>query len=88
MTAQRIQAARLWWAPAAVARRDENLRFNFPKMIESGARLVLSTDAGVLPGYSFGWAEHHEMGMYVKSRAEAPPTSSWRRPHGRPRCCT
>jgi imidazolonepropionase-like amidohydrolase len=35
-------------------------------MVESGARLVLSTDAGVLPGYSFGWAEHHEMGMYVR----------------------
>ena len=53
-------------APAAVARREENLRFNVPHMVESGARLVLSTDAGVLPGYSFGWAEHHEMGMYVR----------------------
>jgi imidazolonepropionase-like amidohydrolase len=48
------------------ARREENLKYNFPKMIESGARLVLSTDAGVLPKYSFGSAEHHEMGMYAK----------------------
>jgi imidazolonepropionase-like amidohydrolase len=48
------------------ARRDENLKYNFLKMIESGARIVLSTDAGVLPKYSFGSAEHHEMGMYAK----------------------
>ncbi len=48
------------------ARREENLKYNFPKMIEAGARLVLSTDAGVLPKYSFGSAEHHEIEMYVK----------------------
>ena len=51
---------------ANAARRQENLQHNFAKMIESGARLVLSTDAGVLPKYSFGWSEHHEMEMYVK----------------------
>jgi len=27
---------------------------------------VLGTDAGVIPKYSFGWAEHHEIGMYVR----------------------
>jgi imidazolonepropionase-like amidohydrolase len=48
------------------ARREENLKYNFMKMIESGARIVLSTDAGVLPKYSFGSAEHHEMGMYAR----------------------
>jgi imidazolonepropionase-like amidohydrolase len=48
------------------ASREENLKYNFMKMIESGARIVLSTDAGVLPKYSFGSAEHHEMGMYAK----------------------
>jgi imidazolonepropionase-like amidohydrolase len=48
------------------ARRDENLKYNFMKMIESGARIVLSTDAGVLPKYSFGSSEHHEMGMYAR----------------------
>jgi len=48
------------------ATRDENLKYNFMKMIDSGARIVLSTDAGVLPKYSFGSAEHHEMGMYAK----------------------
>jgi imidazolonepropionase-like amidohydrolase len=52
--------------PAAAARREENLKYNFPKMLESGARLVLGTDAGVLPKYSFGWSEHHEIGMYVR----------------------
>jgi imidazolonepropionase-like amidohydrolase len=51
---------------ANTARRDENLKYNFPKMIESGARLVLGTDAGVLPQYTFGSAEHHEIEMYVK----------------------
>ncbi|HEY7171433.1 MAG TPA: amidohydrolase family protein [Vicinamibacterales bacterium] len=48
------------------ARRDENLKYNFMKMIESGARIVLSTDAGVLPKYSFGSSEHHEMGIYAR----------------------
>jgi imidazolonepropionase-like amidohydrolase len=48
------------------ARREEILEYNFPKMIESGARIVLGTDAGVIPKYSFGWAEHHEIGMYVR----------------------
>jgi imidazolonepropionase-like amidohydrolase len=35
-------------------------------MIESGARLVLSTDSGVLPKYAFGSSEHHEMEMYAR----------------------
>jgi imidazolonepropionase-like amidohydrolase len=48
------------------ARRDENLKYNFPRMIASGARLVLSTDAGVLPKYTFGSSEHHEMEMFVR----------------------
>jgi imidazolonepropionase-like amidohydrolase len=51
--------------PAAV-RRSANLQLNFPRMIQAGARLVLSTDAGVIPKYSFGWAAHHEMEMYAK----------------------
>ena len=51
---------------ANAIRREANLKNNFPKMIQSGARLVLSTDAGVLPGYTFGSAEHHEIGMYVR----------------------
>ncbi|HSP67217.1 MAG TPA: amidohydrolase family protein [Bryobacteraceae bacterium] len=46
--------------------RDENLKYNFGRMIAAGARLVLSTDAGVSAKYSFGFAEHHEIGMYVK----------------------
>jgi imidazolonepropionase-like amidohydrolase len=46
-------------------RREENLKFNFVRMIDAGARLVLSTDAGILPKYSFGSSEHHELWMYV-----------------------
>jgi imidazolonepropionase-like amidohydrolase len=48
------------------ATREEMLKHNFKKMIDSGARLVLGTDAGVFPRYSFGWADHHEMGRYVQ----------------------
>ena len=48
------------------ARREENLKYNFPKYIAAGARIVLGTDAGVSAKYSYGFAEHHEMGMYVR----------------------
>jgi imidazolonepropionase-like amidohydrolase len=47
-------------------RRQDNLEYNFPRMLASGARLVLSTDAGVLPKYTFGSSEHHELEMFVK----------------------
>ncbi len=46
--------------------REENLRYNFPKYIAAGARIVLGTDAGVSQKYSYGFAEHHEIGMYVR----------------------
>ena len=49
-----------------LATREETLKYNFMRMIESGARLVLGTDAGVLPRYTFGSADHHEMEMYVR----------------------
>lgn len=48
------------------AKRDEQLKQNFAKMIASGARLVLGTDAGVWPRYSFGSADHHELQRYVE----------------------
>lgn len=48
------------------AAREERLKHNFTKMIGSGARLVLGTDAGVWPRYSFGWADHHELQRYVE----------------------
>ena len=50
----------------ATVRRIANFHTNFSRMIQAGARLVLSTDAGVIPKYSFGWAAHHEMEMYVR----------------------
>jgi imidazolonepropionase-like amidohydrolase len=42
-------------APSAgAATREANLAYNFPKMIASGVRIVLGTDAGITPRYSFG----------------------------------
>jgi imidazolonepropionase-like amidohydrolase len=69
-----IKAGRTWLpsppcsAPASAqfAQREENLQYNFPKYIAAGARIVLGTDAGVSAKYSYGFAEHHEMGMYVR----------------------
>ena len=52
--------------PAAAAVREAILANNFPKMIAAGARIVLGTDAGIAPRYSFGWAEHHEIARYVQ----------------------
>ena len=51
---------------ANAAAREQMVKNNFMKMIESGARLALGTDAGVWPRYSFGWADHHELGRYVE----------------------
>jgi imidazolonepropionase-like amidohydrolase len=52
-------------SPNAAAREDM-LKYNFMKMIESGARLVLGTDTGVFPRYNFGQADHHEIRRYVQ----------------------
>lgn len=51
---------------AAAAARAENVKYNFTKMIESGARLVFGTDTGVSPGWSFGFADHFELEHYVQ----------------------
>jgi len=69
-----IKAGKTWLpsspcsAPATpqFIQREENLKYNFPKYIAAGARIVLGTDAGVSAKYSYGFAEHHEMGMYVR----------------------
>ncbi len=53
-------------ATAQTAQREENLRYNFPKYLAAGARIVLGSDAGVSQKYAYGFAEHHEMGMYVR----------------------
>jgi len=52
-------------SPNAAA-REETLAGNFSKMIASGARLVLGTDAGIHPGYTFGSADHHEIARWVQ----------------------
>lgn len=53
-------------ATAQFVQREQNLAYNFPKYIAGGARIVLGTDAGVSAKYSYGFAEHHEIGMYVR----------------------
>jgi imidazolonepropionase-like amidohydrolase len=48
------------------ATRESMLANNFPKMIASGAKLVLGTDAGISSGYTFGSADHHELARWVE----------------------
>jgi len=52
-------------APTA-ARREEILAYNFPRMIASGARIVLGTDTGIQPGHTFGSGEHVELARWVQ----------------------
>lgn len=68
-----IRAGKTWLpsspcsAPAnpQFARREENFKYNFRRHIAAGARIVLGSDAGVSAKYAYGFAEHHEIGMYV-----------------------
>ena len=46
--------------------REENLKYNFPRYITSGARLVLSTDSGLSQRHSFGFGDHQEIGIYAR----------------------
>jgi len=48
------------------AAREETLKYNFTKMIESGARLVLGSDTGVRPGNALGSGDHHEIAHWVQ----------------------
>jgi imidazolonepropionase-like amidohydrolase len=47
------------------AAREERLKQNFTKMIESGARLILGADTGIRPGNAFGSGDHHEIARWV-----------------------
>ena len=49
------------------ANREAILANNVPAYVKNGARLLLGTDAGITPRYSFGWADHHEMLRWVTS---------------------
>jgi imidazolonepropionase-like amidohydrolase len=51
---------------ANAATREEIVAYNFPRMIESGARIVLGTDTGVHPGHTFGSGEHVELARWVQ----------------------
>jgi imidazolonepropionase-like amidohydrolase len=46
--------------------RETILAFNFPRMIEAGARIVLGTDTGINPGHTFGSGEHVELARWVQ----------------------
>jgi imidazolonepropionase-like amidohydrolase len=48
------------------ASRERILLNNVPKMIASGARLVLGTDAGIDARHAFGWADHLEIARWVQ----------------------
>jgi imidazolonepropionase-like amidohydrolase len=49
------------------ATREATLANNVPLYVKNGARLMLGTDAGITPRYSFGWADHHEMLRWITS---------------------
>jgi sec-independent protein translocase protein TatC len=51
---------------ATFERREALLKQNVMAMVESGARLVLGTDAGISSGYTFGTADHHEIARWVE----------------------
>ena len=69
-----VRAGRTWLpsrpcsAPSnpQIVQREEYLRYNFPRYIASGARIVLSTDSGLSQKHSFGFGDHHEIGMYER----------------------
>jgi imidazolonepropionase-like amidohydrolase len=46
--------------------REAILAYNFPRMIEAGARIVLGTDTGIEPGHTFGSGEHVELARWVQ----------------------
>ena len=46
--------------------REAILAYNFPRMIASGARIVLGTDTGIEPGHTFGSGEHLELARWVQ----------------------
>ena len=47
-------------------RREEIMAYNFPRMIASGARIVLGTDTGIQPSHTFGSGEHVELARWVQ----------------------
>jgi len=48
------------------ANREAIMAYNFPRMIASGARIVLGTDTGIQPGHTFGSGEHVELARWVQ----------------------
>jgi len=48
------------------ANREAIVAYNFPRMIASGARIVLGTDTGIEPGHTFGTGDHLEIARWVQ----------------------
>jgi imidazolonepropionase-like amidohydrolase len=48
------------------AKRQDMLKYNFMRMIDLGARLVLGADTGIRPGDAFGSGDHHELEHWVQ----------------------
>jgi imidazolonepropionase-like amidohydrolase len=46
--------------------REAIMAYNFPRMIASGARIVLGTDTGIQPGHTFGSGAHVELARWVQ----------------------
>ena len=46
--------------------REAIIAYNFRRMIEAGARIVLGTDTGIEPGHTFGSGEHVELARWVQ----------------------
>jgi imidazolonepropionase-like amidohydrolase len=51
---------------AASAVREEIIKYNFPRMVASGVRVVLGTDTGIEPGHTFGSGEHVELARWIQ----------------------
>jgi imidazolonepropionase-like amidohydrolase len=65
-TARRPLAPSCGPPAASAADREAIMAYNFPRMIESGVRLVLGTDTGIHPGHTFGSGEHVELARWVQ----------------------
>ena len=65
-TAQRPLAPNYWPPSPNASAREAILAYNFPRMIASGARIVLGTDTGIHPGHTFGSGEHVELARWVQ----------------------
>jgi imidazolonepropionase-like amidohydrolase len=53
-------------ASPRAGQREEIMAYNFPRMVSSGAQVVLGTDTGIEPGHTFGSGDHLEIARWVQ----------------------